>query len=60
MYGVGIVAFILFLSTLIGVPVLPQLSKDLGAGAIAIPIVVSAALATVAIAQFFTGILADR
>jgi len=60
MYGVGIVAFVLFLSTLIGVPVPPQLSKDLGAGATGIPIVVSAALATVVIAQFFTGILADR
>jgi len=60
MYGVGIVAFVLFLSTLIGVPVLPQLSKVLGAGTVGIPVVVSAALATVVVAQFFTGILADR
>ncbi len=60
MYGVGIMAFVLFLSTLVGVPVLPHLSKELGAGATEIPIVVSAALATVVIAQFFTGILADR
>ncbi len=60
MYGVGLMAFILFLSTLVGVPVLPRLSKELGAGATEIPIVVSAALATVVITQFFTGILADR
>jgi len=60
MYGVGIMAFILFLSTLVGVPVLPQLSKELGAGPTEIPIVVSAALVTVVIVQFFAGILADR
>jgi DHA1 family multidrug resistance protein-like MFS transporter len=60
MYGVGLMAFVLFLSTLVGLPVLPQLSTELGAGATEIPIVVSAALATVVIAQFFTGILADR
>lgn len=60
MYAIGIMTFILFLSTLVGVPVLPQLSKTLGASTTEIPIVVSAALATVVIAQFFTGILADR
>ena len=60
MYGVGAMAFILFLSTLVGVPVLPQLSKELGAGTTEIPIVVSAALATVVMVQFFTGILADH
>ncbi len=60
MYGVGIMAFILFLSTMVGVPVLPKLAKELGAGAAGIPIVVAAALATVVIFQFFTGILADR
>lgn len=60
MYGIGILAFILFLSTLIGIPVLPALSVELGASATKIPIVVSAALATVVIAQLFTGILADR
>lgn len=59
MYGIGIMAFILFLSSLIGVPVLPQLSKELGAGSAEIPMVVSASLATIVIAQFFTGILAD-
>ncbi len=60
MYGVATMAFLLLLSTLIGVPVLPQLSKELGAGTTEIPIVVSAALASVVIFQLFTGILADR
>ncbi|GEM_PF-4881053 len=59
MYGVGLMAFILFLSTMVGVPVLPQLSKELGADAAGVPIVVSAALATVVLAQFFTGVLAE-
>lgn len=60
MYSVGAMAFILFLSASVGVPVLPQLSQELGADSTEIPIVVSAALATVVLAQFFTGILADR
>ncbi len=60
MYGIGIFAFILFLSTLIGVPVLPKLSHELGASDTVIPIIVSASLITVVLAQFFTGILADR
>ena len=45
MYGVGIMAFVLFLSTLVGVPVLPALSRELGADTTEISIVVSAALA---------------
>ena len=60
MYAIGAMAFILSLSTLVGVPVLPGLSKELGASTTEIPIVISAALATVVVAQFFTGILADR
>jgi len=60
MYGIGLFAFIIFLSTLMGVPVLPRLSVELGAGETVIPIILSASLATVVIAQFFTGILADR
>ena len=60
MYGIGLFAFILFLSTLIGVPVLPKLSDELGANPSIIPIILSASLVTVVIAQFFTGILADR
>ncbi len=60
MYGVGLMAFVLFLSTLVGLPVLPRLADELGAGATEIPVVVSAALVTVVVVQFFTGILADR
>ena len=60
MYAIGIIAFVLFLSTLIGVPVLPALSKELGADSTEIPIVVSAALVTVVLAQFGSGFLADR
>jgi MFS family permease len=60
MHGVGLMAFVLFLSTLVGVPVLPRLSRELGASGAEVPAVVSAALATVVVAQFFTGILADR
>ena len=60
MYGTGLFAFIIFLSTLIGVPVLPELSAELGANGTVIPIIMSASLATVVIAQFFTGILADK
>lgn len=60
MYGIGVFTFILFLSTLIGIPVLPKLSQELGATDAVIPIILSASLITVVIAQFFTGILADR
>jgi len=60
MYGIGLFAFVLFLSTLMAIPVLPGLSSQLGASDTQIPIVLSAALATVVIVQFFTGILADR
>jgi len=60
MYGIGLFAFIIFLSTLMGIPVLPGLSSELGASETMIPIILSASLATVVIAQFFTGILADR
>jgi ACDE family multidrug resistance protein len=60
MYAIGVIMFILSLSSLMEVPVLPELSRELGAGATAIPLVVSAALTTVVLAQFFTGILADR
>ncbi|UCB42086.1 MAG: MFS transporter [Dehalococcoidales bacterium] len=60
MYGIGVFTFILFLSTLIGTPVLPKLSQELGASDTLIPVILSASLITVVIAQFFTGILADR
>ena len=60
MYAIGVMAFIIFLSSLVSLPVLPRLSAELGADAHKIPIVISAALATVVVAQFFTGSLADR
>lgn len=60
MYAIGLMAFIIFLSTLVSLPVLPRLSTELGAETYQIPIVVSAALATVVVVQFFTGALADR
>ena len=60
MYAIGLMAFIIFLSTLVSLPVLPRLSAELGAETYQIPIVVSAALATVVVAQFFAGALADR
>ena len=60
MYAIGLMAFIIFLSTLVSLPVLPRLSTELGAEMYQIPIVVPAALATVVVAQFFAGALADR
>lgn len=60
MYAIGSMAFIIFLSSLVSLPVLPRLSAELGAETHEIPIVVSAALATVVVAQFFAGALADR
>ncbi len=60
MYGVGIMAFVLCLSTLVGLPVLPALARELGAGPTEAAFVVSAALMTVVVVQFFAGILADR
>ena len=60
MYAIGLMAFIIFLSTLVSLPVLPRLSTELGAETYQIPIVVPAALATVVVAQFFAGALADR
>ncbi|MEW6184622.1 MAG: MFS transporter [Thermodesulfobacteriota bacterium] len=60
MVGVGIMSFILFLSTLVGLPVLPALAIELGAGPTGAAFVVSAALMTVVSVQFFAGVLADR
>ena len=60
MYAIGLMAFIIFLITLVSLPVLPRLSTELGAETYQIPIVVPAALATVVVAQFFAGALADR
>ena len=60
MYGLGVVSLFLSLSTLIGVPVLPRLSDDLGAPDAVIPVILSSALVTVVLLQLFTGALSDR
>ncbi|HIJ64653.1 MAG TPA: MFS transporter [Candidatus Hydrogenedentes bacterium] len=60
MYSLGLMAFILFLSSTVGIPVLPRIAAELEADPTEIPIVVAAALATVVVAQLFTGFLADR
>lgn len=60
MYGVGVMAFVLFLSTLVGLPVLPALATELGADATGAAFVISASLMTVVFFKFFAGILADR
>jgi MFS family permease len=51
---------VLFLSTLVGAPVIPELAAELGAGAGATAAILSAPLMTVVALQFFTGGLADR
>jgi len=60
MYGVGLMPCVLFLGALVAIPALSALAHEIGAADSEIPIVVSAALVTVAIAQLFTGLLADR
>jgi len=60
MYALGVMSFVLFLSTLAGVPVLPKLSTELGADLSMIPVIVSASLIAVVLIQPFTGVLADR
>ena len=55
MYGVGLMAAVIFLSSLVSLPVLPRISKELGAGDADIPIVVSAALAFFATALWLPG-----
>jgi MFS family permease len=56
----AVLTFILFLSTQIGVPTLPRLSAELGAGQQETALVLSAALMTLVALQFVSGILADR
>ncbi|MEM4723462.1 MAG: MFS transporter [Candidatus Hadarchaeum sp.] len=53
-------SFILFLSTQVGVPVLPALAAQLGADTRTMAAILSAALMTLVLLQFFTGMLADR
>ena len=56
----ALTTFVLFLSTLVGTPVIPDLAASLGADAGATAATLSAALMTVVLLQFFTGGLADR
>jgi len=56
----ALTVFVLFLSTLVGTPVIPDLVAQLGGDATATAATLSAALMTVVLLQFFTGSLADR
>jgi MFS family permease len=59
-YWIALTSFVLFLSTQVGVPVLPALSAELGADARSTAATLSAALMTLVLLQFFSGMLADR
>jgi MFS family permease len=59
-HAIAVVSFVLFLSTQLGIPVLPALARQLGADASGIAATLSAALMTLVLLQFFSGILADR
>jgi len=59
-YLVALTSFVLFLSTQVGVPVLPALAARLGADARGMAATLSAALMTLVLLQFFSGALADR
>ncbi|UCC63330.1 MAG: MFS transporter [Anaerolineae bacterium] len=56
----ALTTFVLFLSTLVGTPAIPELVAELGANATATAATLSSALMTVVLLQFFTGGLADR
>jgi MFS family permease len=56
----ALTSFVLFLSTLVGTPVIPELAANLGADERATAAVLSSALMTVVLLQFFTGGLVDR
>jgi hypothetical protein len=56
----ALTTFVLFLSTLVGTPVIPELTAELGADAGATATILSASLMTVVALQFFTGGVADR
>jgi len=56
----ALTTFVLFLSTLVGTPVIPDLAASLGANAGATAATLSSALMTLVLFQFFTGGLADR
>jgi MFS family permease len=56
----ALTTFVLFLSTLVGTPVIPDLAAELDADAGATAAILSSALMTLVLLQFFTGGLADR
>ncbi len=56
----ALTTFVLFLSTLVGTPVIPELATSLGAEPGATAATLSAALMALVLFQFFTGGLADR
>jgi MFS family permease len=56
----ALTTFVLFLSTLVGTPVIPDLAVELGADAGATAAILSSALMTLVLLQFFSGGLADR
>lgn len=56
----ALATFVLFLSTLVGQPVIPELAARLGADPTATAATLSAALMTTVLFQFFSGGLADR
>jgi len=56
----ALTTFVLFLSTLVGAPVIPELAAGLGADAGTTAAILSASLMTVVALQFFTGGAADR
>ncbi len=60
LYLLAVTTFVLFLSTQVGVPSLPRLSAELGASPQEMAAVLSSALMTLVVLQFFSGILADR
>ena len=59
-YVIAIITFVLFLSTQVGVPALPALSTELGADATRMAAILSSALMTLVVLQFFSGAVADR
>jgi MFS family permease len=56
----ALTTFVLFLSTLVGTPAIPELAARLGADAGATAATLSSAMMTLVLLQFFTGGLADR
>lgn len=56
----ALTTFVLFLSTLVGTPAIPELAAELGADAGATAATLSSALMTLVLLQFFSGGLADR